>query len=599
MGIELASAYVVVRGDLLRFKQDVQSQSHSIESDVEDIAGRIHGLLATIGVGLGLGELISVAKESISAGAESIDVMYRLEAAHKAAAGAVGFTAKQLADEADEMMFRVNMTDESIKKSMATLMMFRNVTGEVFMEAIKSAEDLSAMGFGSVESSARMLGIVLESPLRGMDRLRRMGIILSQAQKDQIKSYAASGEILKAQTLILDIIKSKVGGVAEAMAKSPAGQLKHTQIVLEELREELGRKLLPTAILFAELQVSIHHRLSEVVIVVSDLIRSLAKLNEATGGWLGTAATWLLVIPLANEALITIGSTIKWLTIGIGTHLVGSVIKVVGAFKWLAAALSSIAILKSGGTLVKALLSGFWISELIAMFASLKAAIAGGMAGMITPVGMLATGIAALTVGLMAVGGAFAWSRIKGITFGEAVLDVVHKVTQLDNAFSKMQELTARELAFSNISSDLDNAFNTGRIESVNKAIESAEKLRAILESSLEPTRMPDRLSKEYKTMSMELTRVQNRIKEAKEQRDAFLSSGKLAGPPTPEADNNMKMETRAGFLDWGKKFQDMILRDAIGDKLDRIATIGSEQKNIQDSMLRTMQGKQVEGALR
>ena len=86
------------------------------------------------------------------------------------------------------------------------------------------------------------LGKALNDPVKGITALSRVGVSFTQQQKDQIKTLQASGDILGAQRVILDELKSEFGGAAQAMA-NPLTQFWN---LAGDIGESLGMLILPT-----------------------------------------------------------------------------------------------------------------------------------------------------------------------------------------------------------------------------------------------------------------------------------------------------------------------------------------------------------------
>jgi hypothetical protein len=85
------------------------------------------------------------------------------------------------------------------------------------------------------------LGKALENPIRGLTALGKAGTTFTDQQKEQIRVLVESGNLLGAQTLILDEIESQYGGVAEAAA---LGSVK-MQLAFGQIQDALGAALSP------------------------------------------------------------------------------------------------------------------------------------------------------------------------------------------------------------------------------------------------------------------------------------------------------------------------------------------------------------------
>ena len=77
-----------------------------------------------------------------------------------------------------------------------------------------------------MESNAILLGKALQDPIKGMAALSRVGVTLSEAQKQLAKDAVDAGDVFAAQGIILDAVAGQVDGVAKAVANGTiAGQV--------------------------------------------------------------------------------------------------------------------------------------------------------------------------------------------------------------------------------------------------------------------------------------------------------------------------------------------------------------------------------------
>lgn len=301
MGIELAQAFVAIRGDASRFASDVNAAKPGIMSSVTALAGGLRGVFGTIGVGLGIWEMVSMVKSAMREGEEAINVEQLLKASVAATGQAAGFTADQMIEMAGKMSLATNIVDEDIMRAMARLTQFGKVGHDVFEQTVSAALDMSAKGFGDASGAARMLGMALEDPVRGADRLRRSGVILSATQKEQIKNFVATNQLSKAQGVILGEVESKMGGVAKAMTQTTAGQVKGRRILLGELREALGKKMMPLGNIFLDMQIGMQKAFNAVLGAIGDAYPYIVASLEMIGNFSSSmadffAASWELAV---------------------------------------------------------------------------------------------------------------------------------------------------------------------------------------------------------------------------------------------------------------------------------------------------------------
>lgn len=192
---------------------------------------------------------------------------------------------------ATEQMKLTGVDDDAIKAAQAKLLTFKDVAasadtmGGSFDQATKLALDLSAAGFGSVDSAAVMLGKALNDPISGVTALRRVGVQLTDAQEEQIKSFIAVGDVAGAQNVIMQEVQRQVGGTAEASATGA----EKMRARWDDFVQTLGTMLLPA--------------LDQVTSFMSDSViptlEAGASSMQSFGGWVKDNSTWLVPLGLA------------------------------------------------------------------------------------------------------------------------------------------------------------------------------------------------------------------------------------------------------------------------------------------------------------
>lgn len=142
----------------------------------------------------------------------------KTEAILKATGFAAGVTAKELQDEAQAIAFNTLASVEGIQQAQAILLTFDSVVGDARSQAVGLTQDLATVFGGTAASQATKLGRALQDPIQGITVLNRVGVKFSETQKEQIKLFVDSGEAAKAQALILEEVKNKVGGSGASVA---------------------------------------------------------------------------------------------------------------------------------------------------------------------------------------------------------------------------------------------------------------------------------------------------------------------------------------------------------------------------------------------
>jgi phage-related protein len=210
-------------------------------------------------------------------------------------------TAKSVSDLASEYAMLTNYSDDSIQSAENMLLTFTGIGKEVFPEATKTVLNMSQALGQDLQASSVQLGKALNDPIAGVTALRKVGVALTDQQRDQIKAFVESGDTLSAQKVILKELAVEFGGAAEAAA-DPLTILGNQ---FSELKEGIGLALLPLLSMIANvlarevipwLQVGIGHFQTFVDLIGAALRGDLAEaavLFAALPAPLQQLALWL------------------------------------------------------------------------------------------------------------------------------------------------------------------------------------------------------------------------------------------------------------------------------------------------------------------
>lgn len=297
MGIELAKAYVRVRGDTSQLPADFNKSKSKVTSSLTDLASSSNAILGTIGVGIGASVLLGQMMQYTDLAERQIASEARLAAAVRATGMAAGFTAKQLQEQAAALQAVTTVGDEEIMELQAILVTFRKVQGDVFQRAQEATLDLATILQTDAKSAALQLGKALQDPERGVTALTRAGVGFTDQQKEQIKFLIQTNQLQRAQALILDEVEGQVAGVARAMALTDAGKLKQANNILGDMREKLGKQLIPLQTEFVNLQITLAKVLVSVTTNFGGFIAKIGKFVGILGAvaasiWIVNKAVW-------------------------------------------------------------------------------------------------------------------------------------------------------------------------------------------------------------------------------------------------------------------------------------------------------------------
>ncbi len=214
-------------------------------------AGLVGDALAKFGpigtaAAAGLG-LVVESFHAINIAAQAELGQLKIDAVIKATGDASGATAQQLEKLAEELAATTFATRDQVRSASAELLTFTNVTGANFERTIRVAQDMATIFGGDVQSSVVSLGRALEDPTQGLARLARAHVILTEAEKDQIKTLQGQGDLFGAQSALLKDVEERYSGAGAGAHGGLAGAIDEAKKAQEEFDVALGKTLAPTA----------------------------------------------------------------------------------------------------------------------------------------------------------------------------------------------------------------------------------------------------------------------------------------------------------------------------------------------------------------
>lgn len=269
MGIELAKVFVSIRGRDDQLTKDLNSSKSKLTSSAARLGAAVGGAFAAA---FTLRAALGFARESIGLAERQIQAEQRLRATLRATGGAAGFSAEQLISYAGALQKASTIGDEAILESMALLTTFKNVNGQVFKRAQEAAIDLSEAGYGELRSTTIQLAKALEDPTLGMTMLRRSGVMFSKQVQEQIKDLVEQNRLFEAQQMLLEGVEGQVSKTAAALAQTPAGRLKQINNELGDMKEEIGKGLLPLLVRIKEKQLELMQPIKEWILTIMGLV---------------------------------------------------------------------------------------------------------------------------------------------------------------------------------------------------------------------------------------------------------------------------------------------------------------------------------------
>lgn len=221
---------------------------------LKGLGGQLGGFARTAGLAAAGATAAGVAGGLALAGmaAEAETAQTKLESVFKSTKASAFTSIDALNEHATALAEATTFDDDAVKGAQATLLSFGNITGDAFTDATDASADLAAFMGTDIPDAAKLLGKALSIPEKAAGKLAKQGIILSDAQQEQIANFIAVGDTAAAQGVILDAVGDKFGTVAEDLAGTHSGQITVAMNALGEAGESLGVILLPLFTLLAQ-----------------------------------------------------------------------------------------------------------------------------------------------------------------------------------------------------------------------------------------------------------------------------------------------------------------------------------------------------------
>lgn len=218
-------------------KQGTERAAAETAAGMNSILSGLATRLAGIASIAGLQQTLSAVHAETLA-AEKSQLM--LSGALKATGYAAGLTKKEIEGMVEQLTASTSFDDESIREAAAALLRFRDIQGETFRETLKLAPDLAeALGTNLVDA-ARQLGKAINDPASGMRGLKTAGVALSETQADLAQKLKDSGDAAGAARVVLDALRTTVGGQAAESRQGLIGSTKELGKAWNDMLEAIG-----------------------------------------------------------------------------------------------------------------------------------------------------------------------------------------------------------------------------------------------------------------------------------------------------------------------------------------------------------------------
>lgn len=167
----------------------------------------------------------AILREFIKNTVDAQGALAQMQAALKSTGGAAGFTFDELVKMSDQMSKLSTFSSEAVQGGLSRLLTYTGIQGPMFKEAARATLDFAAALRIDTTSAAERVGNALQYPTEAINSLTRQGFRFTTEQKRMIQAFEETGQLAKAQAIILSELDLAYKGSAEAARNTLGGAL--------------------------------------------------------------------------------------------------------------------------------------------------------------------------------------------------------------------------------------------------------------------------------------------------------------------------------------------------------------------------------------
>ena len=238
---EASSKIASIEGQMGKLQSTTEKSVTSWLSMATAVAAGQAALQAVEKVG---NEVVGFLENSISAAEKNQNAMALVNNQIKNLGANAPTTAANISEVADKMAMTTTNSREMVLSAEQILLKFNKLTKETFPEATQVAADLAATLGTDMPTAADVLGKALENPSRAVRALNEAGLAFTETQKKILTDASKTGDVAKADAMILKALSDQLAGQSVASASTFSGKMKILSNDFEIFQEKIGNALL-------------------------------------------------------------------------------------------------------------------------------------------------------------------------------------------------------------------------------------------------------------------------------------------------------------------------------------------------------------------
>jgi len=237
----------------------------------------------------------------------------QLNSVLKSTGGIAGVTADEVNKLSKELQKSTRFSDEQIGSAQNLLLTFTNIGKNIFPTTTRAVLDMATAMGTDLKTTSIQVGKALQDPTRGVTALQKVGVKLTDSQKDLVKSLQDTGDMAGAQAIILKELQTEFGGSSDAAGKTFAGQLDIAGNALDDVLESIGGVIANGLTPFVEKIEPLVVGIQDFIEKNPELVRTIVGVAAAVGVAtlaLGGLALAIGIVEAIGAPLVLIGLAI-------------------------------------------------------------------------------------------------------------------------------------------------------------------------------------------------------------------------------------------------------------------------------------------------
>lgn len=207
----------------------------------DKVGASLKAAFSVAAIGVAVKAIVNGAKECTAAYKTQLEAETKLENALKATGKQYEISAESMKAYARELQATTRFGDEAVLEAQALLVATEKLNQEGIEKTVALSADLAEAMGTDITSAAQKLSKVLQDPTKELDRLKTIGVSFTAQEKQQINALMEANDLYAAQDVILEKVRGKYEGLAEAIASTPVGTLDKIKNVLGDIKEDIGK----------------------------------------------------------------------------------------------------------------------------------------------------------------------------------------------------------------------------------------------------------------------------------------------------------------------------------------------------------------------